>query len=121
MLQQFRVESSKLNVLGRDVYVLDLIGHLDNSSVKVLDGAFTAAVADGGKLFILNLAHLDAIGSAGLLQLLRMRGATKSAGGSLKLAAPKRRITENILTPFGFSAVLETYATTEDALQALDQ
>ena len=121
MPDQFRTELSQVEVSGREVHVLDLIGPLNNSCIDVLDGVFTVAVGDGGKHFVLNMAQMDSISSGGLLQLLRMRERTRTARGWLKLAAPKRRIMEDVFTPFGFSLLFDVYGTTEEALQSVGQ
>ena len=121
MPQQFRTELSQQAISGRDVHVLGLIGSLDNSSADILNGVFTEILAGGGEHFVLNLAQMDGISSGGLLQLLRIREGTRRAGGTLKLAAPRRRIMEDVLTPFGFALLFDVYGTTEEALHSVGQ
>ena len=71
-------------------------------------------------MLVLELAGVEAIDSAGLGELMAVLNATQARGGSLKLAAPTRRV-QSLLHLTNLTSVLEIYPSLEDALLSWKQ
>lgn len=119
MERPFRVDSSRVEVSGRSVGVLQVVGSLDVSTVDVLEAACAAALREGSKHLVLGLAQMSFISTAGLLLLLKLNKRTQALGGSLRIAEPNREVREHVLDVFGFMLVLEVHGTLEEALQSI--
>ena len=95
--------------------VLAVTGRLDAETVTPFEARLFDLIAEGHRRIILNLAGLGYINSAGLRVLLVAAKRLNADGGRLLLAAPGDLV-GRVLDVSGFSGMLETCATTEEAL-----
>lgn len=98
-----------------DAMVLALSGRLDGATAPSFEARILGHIAEGHRRIIVNLAGLGYISSDGLRVLLVAAKRLKPEGGRLILAAPTELVGQ-VLEISGFSAMLETCATTEEAL-----
>ena len=83
--------------------------------------ALSQAVAETHPaMLVLDLAGVEAIDSAGLGELIAVLQATQARGGSLKLAAPNRRV-RSLLQLTNLTSVLEVYPSLDEALLSWKQ
>ena len=71
-------------------------------------------------MLVLELAGVNAIDSAGLGELMAVLQAVQARGGSLKLAAPTRRV-KSLLQLTNLTSVLEVHSSLEEALHSWKQ
>jgi anti-anti-sigma factor len=95
--------------------VLAVTGRLDGATVAAFETRLLDLIAEGHRRIIVDMAGLGYISSAGLRALLVAAKRLKPDGGRLLLAAPSDLVGQ-VLEISGFSGMLETCATTEDAL-----
>jgi anti-sigma B factor antagonist len=95
--------------------VLAVTGRLDGATVAAFETRLLDLIAEGHRRIIVDMARLGYISSAGLRALLVAAKRLKPDGGRLLLAAPSDLVGQ-VLEISGFSGMLETCATTEDAL-----
>jgi anti-anti-sigma factor len=95
--------------------VLAVDGRLDAATVTAFEARLLALIAEGHRRIIVNLAGLGYINSSGLRVLLVAAKRLNADGGRLLLAAPGDLV-GRVLDVSGFSAMLDTCATTEEAL-----
>ncbi len=99
-----------------DVVLVSVEGRVDASNAGVLEQKLLGLIAAGEKRFVLDVARLDYISSAGLRVLLVARKRLPT-GGSLALCALQSQIRE-ILDIAGFSSLFGIYDTQEEAVAA---
>jgi anti-anti-sigma factor len=98
-----------------DAIVLAVSGRLDGATVPSFEARLFDLIAEGHRRIIVDLAGLRYISSAGLRVLLVAAKRLKPEGGRLLLAAPSELVGQ-VLEIAGFSAMLETCPTIEEAL-----
>lgn len=87
------------------VTVLAFEGRLDTNTVAAADQAFAAALAAGGKNFVLDFAQLNYISSAGLRTVLQALKQTSARGGKLVVCSLSRNVHE-VFDISGFKSLL---------------
>ena len=95
--------------------VIAITGRLDSATAAQFETLILNLIADGHRRIVVDLAGLGYISSAGLRVLLVAAKRLKPEGGRLLLAAPGAMVGQ-VLGVSGFSGMLETCATTEEAL-----
>ena len=95
--------------------VIAVTGRLDAETVPPFETQIFDLIAEGHRRIIVDLAGLGYISSAGLRVLLVAAKRLKAEGGRLLLAAPSELVGQ-VLEISGFSTMLETCPTTEEAL-----
>ncbi len=100
--------------------VLAVTGRLDAETVTPFGARLFDLIAEGHRRIIINLAGLGYINSAGLRVLLVAAKRLNADGGRLLLAAPGDLV-GRVLDVSGFSGMLETCATTEEALARIER
>ena len=119
MTRMFKVDSEPIEPEDRKGSVLHLSGTIDAASVAQLEQAFTSALDGGCRYFVLDFSGIEYISSAGLRLLLKLRKAALSVGGSIKVAALRRDIRENVFDDLGFSQLIEVHGTVEEAVTSI--
>ena len=97
------------------IAVIRPAGRLDRLAAPELEAEFSALVAGGNPRLVVDLAAVSFIDSSGLGALISGLGATRRAGGDLRIA----RLDGHSGALFRLTAldrVLRLYATVEDAL-----
>jgi anti-sigma B factor antagonist len=100
------------------VTILDMKGRITvGPEATALREAVAAAVADGVKQLVLNLAQVDFIDSTGLGAVVMCSTTIRKAGGTVKLLNLNRRNIE-LLVMTKLATVFETYSDETDAVNS---
>jgi anti-anti-sigma factor len=113
-----------------DIVTLSLSGKLDTTSAKAFEEKILGQIESGERRFIIDLAQLDYIGSAGLRVFVLATKQLDSANGKLVLCGFKKTIPYYTLnrTPdpvrevfdiAGFSSFFSIYGSHDDAIKDL--
>ena len=101
-----------------DVLVLDVKGRITlGEGDEILKDKVNSLLNQGKKKIVLNLAEVPYIDSAGLGEIVRTYTTVSRQGGSLKLLALTKRITD-LLAITKLLTVFETYESENDAVQS---
>jgi anti-anti-sigma factor len=100
--------------------VIAVTGRLDTATAPVFEARIVDLIAEGHRRIIVDLTGLAYISSAGLRVLLVAAKRLKPEGGRLLLAAPGELVGQ-VLGITGFSGMLDTCATIEEALARAEQ
>ena len=99
-----------------DVVTLSLSGRLDTTTAKAFEAKILTQIESGDRRFILDLAQLDYISSAGL-RVLVLAGKHLGRGkGKIVLCSLKNPVRE-VFDIVGFSSTFPVYASHDDALR----
>jgi anti-anti-sigma factor len=104
---------------GQSVTVIHLTGSLDAQSMADCDQLLADPAVSGARYFILDMANVEYVSSAGLRSLLKFRKAAAHAGGRLKLAGVHREIRENVLDALGFSRLMDICGDVAEAMESI--
>jgi anti-sigma B factor antagonist len=113
-----------------DIVTLSLSGKLDTTTAKTFEEKILGEIESGDRRFVIDLAQLDYIGSAGLRVFLLAAKRLDSANGKLVLCGFKKTIPYNTLNRTqdpvreafdiaGFSSIFSTYGSHDDAIRSL--
>jgi len=108
-----------MEILVRDEQgfsVVSVSGRLDAGTAQELENSCANLIAEGGRRFILNLAALEYVSSAGLRSVLAVAKKLKPIEGSLALCGLSGLVQE-VFTISGFDSFLPMYDTIETALE----
>jgi anti-anti-sigma factor len=103
----------------RDVVILDLSGKfslIEHSLKPVVD----AALSEGRRQFLINLAGVPYIGSWGITQIISAYAAVVSRGGAMELLAPTNAV-RNIFVITGLEKVFTFYEDEAEAVRHLSK
>ena len=101
-----------------DVLVLDVKSRITHGEGdEILKDKVNSLLNQGKKKIVLNLAEVPYIDSAGLGEIVRTYTTVSRQGGSLKLLALTKRITD-LLAITKLLTVFETYESENDAVQS---
>jgi anti-sigma B factor antagonist len=106
----FNIDVSTREFAGHGVVALG--GKLDASEAPGIASYLITAAAVYGPSFIVDLARVESIDSAGLGVLLSALRRTRRSGGDLPLAAPQDAV-HRILTATGLISVFSVYPSVE--------
>jgi anti-anti-sigma factor len=95
--------------------VVAIKGRLDSATAPQFETEVLDLIAKGHRRIIVDLAELGYISSAGLRVLIVAAKRLKPQGGRLLLAGPGGMVSQ-VLGISGFAELLETCASTEEAL-----
>lgn len=96
--------------------VVSVSGRLDAGTAQEFEKNCADLIVDGGRKFILNLAALEYVSSAGLRSVLAVAKKLKAVGGSLALCGLSGLVQE-VFSISGFDSFLPVYETTESAVE----
>ena len=119
-MKELKIEHDKTTVDSRDVQVLRLEGYVDAHTFAEFEEELTKLVEDGSYNLLLDLEKLTYINSTGLGLLMATFRQVRQHQGDLVIAKMSDKIT-NIFNLLGFSRLISTYATEEEALQKFNQ
>jgi anti-anti-sigma factor len=97
-----------------DVLVVSVKGRMDAVTAPEFEKAVETLMDDGETAFVVDLADLDYISSAGLRSILALAKRLKTNGGSLRLAALQDGVKE-VFDISGFSSIIPVFDTVEGA------
>jgi anti-sigma B factor antagonist len=99
------------------VTVLELDGRLDTVTSADLNKKIMSLLSNGEKYFVLDLARLTYVSSAGLRVLLM--GAKKSAGaGGRMVLANLRDMVQEVFDIAGFTNIFSIYTSQDEAISS---
>jgi anti-sigma B factor antagonist len=101
-----------------DVTIVRLDGELDSMNVSDLNTAFAGLLNDRNRLFVLDLAGLEFIDSAGLGGLVALWERTIERGSFLALGQVSPRV-QDVLQITGLSCVLQPHGSMDAAMAAV--
>ena len=84
---------------------------------QALSGAVADKLAEGRKLFVLDLSQVPYIGSLGIAVLVALQVKVDRAGGKLRLVNPRPRVAK-VLAMTKVAGMFKTYSDTKEALAA---
>jgi anti-anti-sigma factor len=112
-----------------DIVTLSLSGKLDTTTAKAFEEKILGQIESGERRFVIDLAQLNYIGSAGLRVFLLAAKRLDTVNGKLVLCGFKKTIPyytlNRVLDPVreafdiaGFSSIFSTYGSHGDAIQS---
>jgi anti-sigma B factor antagonist len=99
-----------------DVVTLSISGRLDTTTAKAFESKILAQIDAGDRRFIIDLAQLDYISSAGLRVLVLAGKRLDGGKGKIVLCSLKNPVRE-VFDIVGFSSTFPVYASQDDALR----
>ncbi|HEY3414048.1 MAG TPA: STAS domain-containing protein [Armatimonadota bacterium] len=103
-----------------DLVIVRLTGELDSMNVADLSQTYTGLLDGGGPLFVMDLAGLEFIDSAGLGGLVALWERTLERGCFVAIGAQSPRVKE-VLQITGLNSVLKSYDSMSAAAGAVRQ
>jgi anti-sigma B factor antagonist len=108
------ITSSKMN----QATVISIEGSIDALTADQVTNYFSDRMDEGNKQFIADLTKVDFMSSAGLRAILATLKQSRQKGGDLRLAAAQPGV-EKILKMSGFTTILKTYPSVDEAVADL--
>ena len=113
-----------------DIVTLSLSGKLDTTTAKTFEEKILTRIESGDRRFIIDLAQLDYVSSAGLRVFILASKRLSSANGKIVLCGFKKTIPYHTLNRIhdpvrevfdiaGFSSIFSIYGSDDDAIKAL--
>ncbi len=97
--------------------VVSVKGRMDAVTAPEFEKAVETMMSEGETAFVVDLAELDYISSAGLRSILALTKKLKTNGGSLHLAALQDAVRE-VFDISGFSSIIPVFDSVEAACNA---
>ncbi len=119
-MKELKIEQEQQSVNGQDIHILRLEGYVDAHTFTEFEEELTQLVEGGKYYLLLDLEKLTYINSTGLGLLMATFRQVRQHGGDLVIAKMSDKIT-NIFNLLGFSRLISTYATEEEALKKFEQ
>jgi anti-anti-sigma factor len=112
-----------------DIVTLSLSGKLDTNSAKAFEEKFLAQIESGNRRFVIDLAQLEYIGSAGLRVFAVASKRLNGVNGKIVLCGFQKTVPYNTLNRrtdpvrevfdiAGFSSLFSTYGSHDEAIKA---
>ena len=101
-----------------DIVTLSLSGKLDTTTAKTFEERMLAHIEAGDRRFIIDLAQLDYISSAGLRVFLLAAKRLESGNGKIVLCSLKNPVRE-VFDIAGFSSIFSVYGSHDEAMKGL--
>ena len=101
-----------------DIVTLSLSGRLDTTTAKTFEAKILAQIESGDRRFIIDLAQLDYISSAGLRVFVFAAKRLASGNGKIVLCALKDPIKE-VFNIAGFLSDFPVYSSHNEAIKSL--
>ncbi len=101
-----------------DIVTLSLSGKLDTTTAKIFEAKILAQIESGDRRFIIDLAQLDYISSAGLRVFVFAAKRLNSANGKIVLCSLKDPVRE-VFDIAGFSSIFPVYGSHDEAIRSL--
>lgn len=102
------------------ISVMAIEGRLDGQHAQTAESAFLAIAQDGRTRFVLDFTEMAYISSAGLRIVLVAAKKVRSVQGRLVCAGMSDQV-RDVFEMSGFLSILETAATVEEAISAMQQ
>ena len=119
-MKELRIEHATAPVGSREVHILRLEGYVDAHTFTEFEEELTKLVEGGNYNLLLDLEKLTYINSTGLGLLMATFRQVRQHQGDLVIAKMSDKIT-NIFNLLGFSRLIHTYPTEQEALEKFSQ
>jgi stage II sporulation protein AA (anti-sigma F factor antagonist) len=119
-VKELKIEHETAAVTGQDVHILRLEGYVDAHTFTEFEEELTKLVEGGQYNLLLDLEKLTYINSTGLGLLMATFRQVRQYQGDLVIAKMSDKIT-NIFNLLGFSRLIHTYPTEQEALEKFGQ
>jgi len=101
-----------------EIVTLSLSGKLDTTTAKAFEQKILGQIESGDRRFVIDLAQLDYISSAGLRVFVLAAKRLNSANGKIVLCALKDPVRE-VFDIAGFSSIFSIYGSHDEAIKNL--
>lgn len=101
-----------------EAVTLCLSGKLDTTTAKMFEEKIIGQIESGDRRFVIDLAHLEYISSAGLRVFILAGKRLQSANGKMVLCALREPVRE-VFDIAGFSTIFSIYASHDEAIKNL--
>jgi len=101
-----------------EIVTLSLSGKLDTTTAKAFEQKILGQIESGDRRFVIDLAQLDYISSAGLRVFILAGKRLSSANGKIVLCALKDPVRE-VFDIAGFSSIFSVYGSHDEAIKNL--
>ena len=101
-----------------DIVTLSLSGKLDTTTAKTFETKILAQIESGDRRFIIDLAQLDYISSAGLRVFIFAGKRLNGVNGKIVLCSLKDPVRE-VFDIAGFTAIFSVYGSHDEATKSL--
>ena len=101
-----------------DIVTLSLSGKLDTTTAKTFEAKILAQIESGDRRFVIDLAQLEYVSSAGLRVFILAAKRLNSANGKIVLCSLKDPVKE-VFDIAGFLPVFSIYGSHDEALKNL--
>jgi anti-sigma B factor antagonist len=109
----------ELTISPKDGYSLvHLNGRLDILTFQQVGDQFNEVIAEGHKRLLLDASDLSYVSSAGLRVILQARKAVKAGGGIIVIANANDFVLD-VMNTTGFTSIIPTFPTLEEAESAV--
>jgi anti-anti-sigma factor len=115
-VKELKIEQESQTVNSQDIHILRLEGYVDAHTFTEFEEELTQLVESGKYYLLLDLEKLTYINSTGLGLLMATFRQVRQHSGDLVIAKMSDKIT-NIFNLLGFSRLISTYPTEEEALE----
>jgi len=99
-------------------YIVAIQGSVDALTSPQLTETLNREIQNGHHFLIVDLSQVEFMSSAGLRAILGALKGSRQNGGDLRLAAAQPAV-EKVLQISGFTSILKTYPSVEEALESL--
>jgi anti-sigma B factor antagonist/stage II sporulation protein AA (anti-sigma F factor antagonist) len=108
----------EISPLGNDQVKVTLKGRLDTPGVDRVETRFVAAVVPGGRHALVDLSHVEFIGSLGVRMFIAVARSLKLKNARLVLLSPQEQVRE-VFDHVSLSDIIPVCADETEALSAL--
>jgi anti-anti-sigma factor len=99
--------------------IVSIRGSVDALTADDLTSFLETQLRNNQKQLVIDLSRVDFVSSSGLRSILIVLKQSRQEKGDLRLAAAQPGV-ENVLEMAGFTRILKTYATVEEAAASFD-
>jgi anti-sigma B factor antagonist len=103
-----------------EITVLSIAGSVDALTAPEVTKTLSREISSGNHHLVLDLGQVEFMSSAGLRAILGALKESRQEGGDLRLAAAQPGV-EKILKMSGFTNILKTYPTVDEATASFSQ
>lgn len=101
-----------------EIVTLSLSGRLDTTTAKAFEEKILAQIESGDRRFVIDLAQLDYVSSAGLRVFILAAKRLNSANGKIALCSLKDPVRE-VFDIAGFLSIFSIYGSQDEAIKNL--
>jgi anti-sigma B factor antagonist len=99
--------------------IVAIQGSVDALTSSQLTESLNREIQNGHHFLVVDLSQVEFMSSAGLRAILGALKGSRQNGGDLRLAAAQPAV-DKVLQVSGFTSILKTYSSVEEALQSLE-